>query len=309
MADQRTRDVLASPVPLRAFLLEDTGKDVTTVGETCSGTREEGQSHLFTVRGWDNLRLTLRDTRWENGERDVTAVGGTGPPQVAAALIRHLRQPVITVDATTSLVDLNQARVALNTEPFAATLFQADQAQHDLATGLDTAELLGVCRATCGPRSSLLGDRSPRQSEWCAVFPTEVEIVPVLSFVLTRVIPISNMWFDPASRVLPSYVVPDRAKHEGVRRIYVILLDPEAGSRGERPVVYVGQTGKPRADRFREHIIRHKNSPIVTAHGLRLAPELYPDIEPLDTHEEALDWEARWAAELGARGMVVHGGH
>lgn len=291
------------------------GQSTTISGESCSGARQRGDNTLYLATGPEELEITIADTCWENGERDIRALETSGPPQIDHLKMRlRLEVQELDSDAKKLKIDLRQARVRLDTDRLWSNLYKADEDRHALGTGIDIARTLHQLGANVGPRGTLLGERGQPQNQLCAVFPCEAQQVPIVAFVTTRVLPLLNMVFVPSStaNVDPStFKPPERCGYERHRFIYVIQLSEDVGRSPDPslPPVYVGQTGKTRADRFREHKIGYKRARVVHRYGIRLMPELYPCADPILSVNAAMQLEKWWADELRERGHLVKGGH
>ena len=293
------------------------GASTTSSGESCSGARQRGHNTLYLATGPEELEITIADTCWENGERDVRALETSGPPQIDHLKMRlRLEVQELDSDAKKLKIDLRQARVRLNTENLWSNLYKADEDDHDRGAGIDVAGLLSEHGADVGHRAALLGDRGPTRNRLCAVFPPSAEQVPIVAFVATRVLPLLNMVFVPSSIAELDenpFTPPKRREYERrYRHIYVVQLSEDVGRSPDPslPPVYVGQTGKTPADRFREHKIGYKKGKgFVHKYGIRLMPELYRCIDPNLSTDSAEEVEESWAEELRERGHLVKGGH
>ncbi|HCU73631.1 MAG: hypothetical protein CL790_00850 [Chloroflexi bacterium] len=127
-------------------------------------------------------------------------------------------------------------------------------------------------------------------------------------FVITRVLPILHMVYQPGSEHFDDFNPPERSKRERQKRVYVVLLDGESAT-GHESTVYVGETAKHRADRFREHKVGYKAGlGWVKKHGVRLMPELYPPFPPTTDSSKSKILEKKWAECLRKRGYCVKGG-
>jgi hypothetical protein len=101
--------------------------------------------------------------------------------------------------------------------------------------------------------------------------------------------------------------------------VYVVLLDPAAaGIRKvllenpardpKKPIVYVGLTGLTPEERFANHKLGIKSSPLVRRFGIRLLPELYRHLNPMP-YEAAAQMEKDLTEDLRRAGYTVVGGH
>ena len=91
-------------------------------------------------------------------------------------------------------------------------------------------------------------------------------------------------------------------------RVYVIELGRAAGRRRDPriPWVYVGSSARDPEIRFAQHARGYRSSGIVKRHALRLRPDLYEDLEPIDGSRAAVAAEAERARELAAAGFIAH---
>ena len=293
------------------------GRSKTTSGESCSGAGQRGDNTLYLATSPDELEVSIADTRWQNGERQVRALDASGPPQIENLRMRmHLQVLRAGGNRNKLTIDLRQARVRLNTDNLWSNLYKADEKEHARGAGIDVAEFLDDYCADVGRRAALLGDSSPTGNRLCAVFPRSAEQMPVVAFVATRILPLVNMVFVPSSTAdldASKFTPPERRGcQRRYRHIYVIELSEDVGRSPDPslPPVYVGQTGKAPADRFREHKIGYLNGRgYAHRYGIRLMPELYPCIDPIRSHDSAKRLEKWWADELRQRGHLVLGGH
>jgi predicted GIY-YIG superfamily endonuclease len=93
-----------------------------------------------------------------------------------------------------------------------------------------------------------------------------------------------------------------RASH----KVYVVLLEDEAGGRSG---VYVGLTGKTPEERFKQHKAGIKaGKKYVYRYGTRLLPDLYQHLNPM-TLDEAREIEARLKTALEVVVPWAEGGH
>jgi hypothetical protein len=116
-------------------------------------------------------------------------------------------------------------------------------------------------------------------------------------------------WLEKAAEITGRFSPQTTGKHN----LYIILL---SRLKGKKPGygVYVGETSKTPAARFKEHAQgkRNKKGPlfsrIVYRHHECLLPTLYSHLNPLSTREaKKLEGEIAEALKLG--GIPVYGGH
>jgi hypothetical protein len=98
--------------------------------------------------------------------------------------------------------------------------------------------------------------------------------------------------------------------------VYVIRLLPSVlderkylaanpNRRADRPCVYVGQSVKEPAVRYKEHVTGHKACKYVTRHHDARSPLLLRKCKEFDTRAEAEHWELELARILRKRGYSV----
>jgi hypothetical protein len=175
-------------VNIGALTLQPLEARVATKGETASGHASVGKGVLYELTGSDNLRLTVRDTRWANGERDVVACERHESPERFDTLVDRMRLSVL--DHGGLYVELRQARVRSNGH---AGLYNASATDLDDGAGVGVrATLLAQCAVQVATREELLGDKGSTRFRMGARFTDEDSLVPLVAYVLTRVCPIAS---------------------------------------------------------------------------------------------------------------------
>jgi hypothetical protein len=110
------------------FKIWSSDRLVTLEAETPSGLQSAGVGTLYEISGPDGLWLTVRDTRWVSGERDIVACERHRSAERFDTLVERLRLAVL--ERRGPYVELRQARLRPNGR---AGLFDADLAA--LTTG------------------------------------------------------------------------------------------------------------------------------------------------------------------------------
>jgi hypothetical protein len=165
------------------------GRTVDIEGETADGCASTGQGHLFEITDEEDCRLTVRDTQWANGERDIVTCERHGSPQRFDTLVERLRLPVLSRGGEL-YVELRQVRLRPNGR---GNLFAPDEAGLDAGAGLAvTGELVRHGATRVGTRGELLGDEGRTRSRIGASFPREAELVALVAYVCTRVAPVAR---------------------------------------------------------------------------------------------------------------------
>jgi hypothetical protein len=116
-------------------------------------------------------------------------------------------------------------------------------------------------------------------------------------------------WLERAAEITHRFSTRTTGEHY----LYIVLL---AGLKGKTPGygLYVGETSKSPADRFKEHTQgkRNKKGPlfsrVVHRYYQCLLPTLYNHLNPL-SRQEAKDLEGKIAEALRLEGIPVYGGH
>jgi hypothetical protein len=180
---------MAPDIRIGAFTITPLGETVDIEGDTTDGVASTGRGTLYEVTGDDRLRLTVRDTRWDNGERDVVATLRHDSPQRFDTLIERLRLPV--AERGDSLyAELRHVRLKENGR---GNLHAPGEAELDAGAGVSVAHALMQHGATAvGTRGELLGDEGRMRSRMGVRFPRDAELVPLVAFVCTRVAPVAR---------------------------------------------------------------------------------------------------------------------
>jgi hypothetical protein len=97
-----------------------------------------------------------------------------------------------------------------------------------------------------------------------------------------------------------------KSKRSDHHSVYVVYLRNPKGD--GKAGYYVGLTGLPPDERFRNHKNGIKSARIVTRCGERLVPRLYAHLNPMP-YAKAKAMEGILAESLRRRGFVVYGGY
>ena len=171
------------------FTCERLDGSVAVEGETTSGVASRGTGELYEVTDGAECRLTVRDTRWANGERDLVACRRHDSPQRFDTLIERLRLPIVAHGGEL-YAELRHARLKSNHR---GNLFVPDERMLDEAAGISVAaELQRFGARRVGPRAELLDDTGRAGGRLGVLFPHDAELVPLASYVCTRVAPVAR---------------------------------------------------------------------------------------------------------------------
>ena len=97
-----------------------------------------------------------------------------------------------------------------------------------------------------------------------------------------------------------------KSRNSDHHNVYVVYLRNPRGD--GKAGYYVGMTGLPPDERFKNHKRGYKAARIVCRCGERLVPRLYAHLNPMP-YAKAKAMEGMLADSLRKRGFVVYGGH
>ena len=154
--------------------------------------RGPGEAHHYLVTGpaGEALQLTdyqADDARWIQ----VTDTFQTGMP------LKRLGQGLrlgTAIDAESMMIELGQARIKIrNDNPLWSNLFKAEPSELDQGANCDVENLMVEWGAIgYGTREEQVGDQSNRKRQMCVVAPTDVEHLPAVAFLVTRILPLAR---------------------------------------------------------------------------------------------------------------------
>jgi hypothetical protein len=156
-------------------------------GVTISGATSDGDSRDTEV-ATGKFKLTLTETTWDNGERDIQATDRHDSPAIVDSLIRRLRIGIYDspLQDQLSYMELRLARPGTNGR---ATITKTSPAEIENVLGKPLDELLPRSMGIIvGTRAELFRDDSRRRNELCAVFPKSDAQTPVRIWVVTRLL-------------------------------------------------------------------------------------------------------------------------
>lgn len=157
--------------------------------ETARREVSTGKATVYDAHGSNGLLLTLHDSRWLNGDRDVRVVRRNSSPERFDVLVSRLRMGVQTADDGDCLVWL---RVADPADP-RPTRKQVSLAALQAMTDVDPVEHLMAVGATAIGTGSELGlPGKPTRNQLAVRFPQTAEIVPLAAFTLTTILPLAR---------------------------------------------------------------------------------------------------------------------
>ena len=98
------------------------------------------------------------------------------------------------------------------------------------------------------------------------------------------------------------YVIELKPSLLGKERI--TEANPGYRYREDRPLLYVGMTGRTPGIRYAQHLRGYKASKYTRTNCVRLRPDLYDDLNPM-SREEAVSMEVNLAERLRKKGFAV----
>jgi hypothetical protein len=161
-------------------------------GETVKGFKSTGSGPLFQVMALPDAKLKLIDAKWATGERDVRATEATGPKAIRGLDSGRLRLSVSSLIGGRLWLELSQARVNPQTSDSHSNLFQASLKELDEGAGLSVLTILESYGVEVDTRRKLSIPGKHRDGYYCAVFDPSQKELPIIAFVLTRVLPLIN---------------------------------------------------------------------------------------------------------------------
>lgn len=161
-------------------------------GVSAVGSRDDSSAEAwrYAVQSPDNWSLTLTYLvfRWS---REVRMVGySDGTPEYLRMLKNRKRMSVyFDPDREKDWVELSHAEPKNpGSDSFWPTLKQADTWQLDRDAGFRFGTRIERLGGSLGRRQDLLGEARTRNNYQCAVFPHDDHRIPILCYVVTRVL-------------------------------------------------------------------------------------------------------------------------
>lgn len=162
-------------------------------GETARRQHTSGKYKIFEVLG-EGLFIEVAHAVWDNGDMDVRAVRVEGGTRALRRLEHSsLRLGIRELEDDYSCVELRQARVKANDPSQWSSVRQATKEQLDEGSGLDVFHILRDAGARdIGIKEQILLASDKTKNRLCAIFEADNRILPVVAFVITRVLPLLN---------------------------------------------------------------------------------------------------------------------
>ena len=151
--------------------------------------RGPGEAHHYLVTGPAGEALQLTDYQADEARWiQVTDTFQTGMP------LKRLGQGLrlgTAIDAESMMIELRQARI--KDDKLWSNLFKAEARELDQGANCDVENLMVEWGAIgYGTREEQVGDQSNRKRQMCVVAPTDVEHLPAVAFLVTRILPLAR---------------------------------------------------------------------------------------------------------------------
>ena len=93
-------------------------------------------------------------------------------------------------------------------------------------------------------------------------------------------------------------------KPELLREKKIALANPGYRHREDRPLLYVGMTGRSPEERYAQHLRGYKASRYTRDNCVRLRTDLFEHLNPM-TYDQAVEFEVSYANDLRRQGFAV----
>lgn len=177
-------------VAVGVVTVASTGEQRRLEGQTTNREQASGWASIYEVTGPDDLRLECADITWDDcssPQRDVRTLERHGSPQRFDRLCHGLRLAVHPAGSL-HFVELRQAR--MKSDDWSNLYYATPEELDDGAATKVARTLRAVGAHEVGTREAVLGDTGRRRRFLCATFDAEANLVPVVAYVVTRVLPV-----------------------------------------------------------------------------------------------------------------------
>jgi hypothetical protein len=161
------------------------------VGHTCSGEKTKGHSWVYRVTLTDSEYIDIAYMAWRTGEKDVRADAVESPSRALRRLEHGLRLGICEYSTKYDVVELRQARILSDSPKRWSNCFKASLSELRTGAGVDVIRTLQRAGGIdVDSKQELLGDYGAHRGFLCAVFKRDAQWLPVVAYVLTRVLPL-----------------------------------------------------------------------------------------------------------------------
>lgn len=163
-----------------------------SAGKTVTKVASSGIARVFGVTNHTDVSLKVALVKWNTGQLDVRAIGEIMGPMALRRLERGaLRMSIMDPDKNVSWVELSQARLKTGSETKHSNLFKATTSELDQGSGLDArSELLSAGALRFGTKEDVLNQDDNRRNYLCVTFVRDNVRVPIVAYIITRVLPL-----------------------------------------------------------------------------------------------------------------------
>ena len=177
--------------------ITNTNQIERTSGRTTGREEKIGQNRIFEFLDDGGHYVKIAYAVWSNGERDIRPIEAEGSRSLERLNKGGLRLDIYSVrkgpykSRDNLFCVLRQARVKRKSENQWSNLFNATPIELDKGAGLDVQKVLEKAGAIdIGTREEILDEWGRTRNQWCIVFERENELLPVVAFALTRILPL-----------------------------------------------------------------------------------------------------------------------
>ena len=169
-------------------IAEVADETVRLSGDTFKGGNQEGDALAYTVRVPDGAILEIASTRWDNAERDVRTITRLSGSIAFDRLLSGCRLGVGQTDQGLYYCELGITSFHEDKQP---TVVKASEEDLNSVLGSDyKAMLMSFGAVAVGTREAVMDETNRRRSYLAVTFAPDTLHMPLVSYVLTRVLPL-----------------------------------------------------------------------------------------------------------------------
>ena len=165
------------------------GKSAVKKTQSVNKVPSSAQAWRYRVQSTDNWSLVLAYCVFPGGSRDIRIIEcSDGAPEYIRMLKNRRRMSVsLDTDRGKDWVELSHAQPDSPGSEW-PTLRQADQIQLDQDAGFSLGSRIEQLGGSLGLRKDILGESKTRNNYYCAVLPHDDHRIPILCYIVTRVL-------------------------------------------------------------------------------------------------------------------------
>jgi hypothetical protein len=147
-----------------------------------------GEATIYDVVGPEGLHLTLHDTTFMDGARDVSIQERNTSPERYDTIVGRLRMGVAALPEAEGSLMMTMRTVDAGERR--STRKKTSLEALGVSCGLDVEDHLANCGATAvGTREAVLGAAGRQRNQLVVAFPVEAGLVPTAVYMVTTVLP------------------------------------------------------------------------------------------------------------------------